>query len=70
MRRGGNIPCALNAANEVAVHAFLHDRIGFLAMNDVLEDVLAKTAYVASPTLEDYMETDRMTRIMTQELIR
>ena len=70
MRRGGNIPCALNAANEVAVHAFLHDRIGFLAMSDVLEEVLAKTAYVASPTLEDYIETDRITRIRTQETIR
>ena len=70
MRRGGNIPCALNAANEVAVHAFLHDRIGFMAMSDLLEEVLAKTRHIASPTLEDYMETDRMTRIMTQELIR
>ncbi len=70
MRRGGNIPCALNAANEVAVHACLHDRRGFLAMSDLLEEVLAKTRHIASPTLEDYMETDRMTRIMTQELIR
>ena len=70
MRRGGNIPSALNAANEVAVHAFLHDRIGFMAMSDLLEEVLAKTRHIASPTLEDYMETDRMTRIMTQELIR
>jgi 1-deoxy-D-xylulose-5-phosphate reductoisomerase len=67
--RGGNMPCVLNAANEVAVAEFLKDRIGFLEMSDVVERCLAKMNYVASPTLEDYVSTDKETRIKAQELI-
>ena len=56
-RKGGNAPCAMNAANEVAVKRFLQDKIGFLQMSDLIEDVIAKTPFVASPTLDDIIET-------------
>ncbi len=69
LARGGNMPCVLNAANEVAVAEFLKDRIGFLEMSDVVERCLAKMNYIASPTLEDYVSTDRETRIKAKELI-
>lgn len=69
MRRGGNIPCVLNAANEIVVDAFLHDRIGFVEMSDVIETVIAKTEFIAKPTYEDYVDCDRETRILTLEMI-
>lgn len=69
MHRGGNMPCVLNAANEVAVSEFLKDRIGFLQMSDVVEQCLAKMNYIASPVFEDYVNTDRETRIRAFELI-
>ena len=58
-RKGGNAPCAMNAANEVAVKRFLQDKIGFLQMSDLIEDVIAKTPFVASPTLDDIIETHK-----------
>lgn len=67
--RGGNMPCVLNAANEVAVQEFLHDRIGFLQMSDIVEQCLSKINYVANPALEDYVNTDKETRIIAKELI-
>jgi 1-deoxy-D-xylulose-5-phosphate reductoisomerase len=69
LSRGGNMPCVLNAANEVAVEEFLQGRIGFLQMSDVVEQCLAKMNYVASPDLEDYVNTDKETRIKAKELI-
>jgi len=69
LARGGNMPCVLNAANEVAVAEFLKDRIGFLEMSDVVERCLAKMDYITGPTLEDYVITDRETRIKAKELI-
>lgn len=68
--RGGNMPCVLNAANEVAVHEFLQNRIGFLQMSDIVEQCLSKMNYIASPVLEDYVNTDKETRIKAKELIR
>lgn len=68
--RGGNMPCVLNAANEVAVQEFLQDRIGFLQMSDIVEQCLSKMNYIASPVLEDYVNTDKETRIKAKELIR
>jgi len=62
MKKGGNSPCVLNAANEVAVQAFLEERIGFLAMSDLIEDCLNNVKYISTPSLEDYFETDRETR--------
>lgn len=67
--RGGNMPCVLNAANEVAVEEFLNNRLGFLQMSDVVEQCLAKMNYIASPVYEDYVSTDKETRIKAKELI-
>jgi len=67
--RGGNMPCVLNAANEIAVAEFLNDRIGFLEMSDVVERCLEKMDYITNPTLEDYVSTDKETRIKAKELI-
>lgn len=69
MERGGNIPCALNAANEVVVHAFLCEQIGFLEMSDIIEKTLAKTSYCECNSLEDYEETDRWARNYASSLI-
>lgn len=69
MERGGNMPCVLNAANEIVVAAFLKDKIGFLQMSDIIETVMAKAEFVAKPTYEDYVKTDERVRILTNELI-
>ena len=69
MRRGGNSPCVINAANEVAVDAFLKDRIGFLEMTDLIEDCLQRIAFVEHPSLEDYIETDRETRAVAAKRV-
>ncbi|WP_192820082.1 1-deoxy-D-xylulose-5-phosphate reductoisomerase [Rufibacter sp. LB8] len=69
MEKGGNAPCVLNAANEVAVAAYLRDEIGFLAMSDLISDCLAKVAYIATPSLSDLVHTDQETRRMAQELV-
>jgi 1-deoxy-D-xylulose-5-phosphate reductoisomerase len=63
LNRGGNMPCVLNAANEVAVAEFLNDKVGFFEMSDVVEHCLAKIDYIKSPTYEDYVNTDKETRI-------
>lgn len=62
VRKGGNLPCILNAANEVVVAAFLQDKIGFLQMSDVIERTMQKTSFVASPSYEDYVATDTEAR--------
>lgn len=67
--RKGNMPCIVNAANEVAVAAFLNNDTGFLAMSDIIETCMAKMAYIAQPTLADYLNTDKETRIFAQNLI-
>lgn len=69
LNRGGNMPCVLNAANEVAVRCFLEEKIGFLQMPEVVEQCLIKMDYIKDPGFEDYMETDKQTRIKALELI-
>lgn len=69
MNIGGNAPCVLNAANEVAVDAFLHDKIGFLQMSDVVEKCIQKINFIAKPTYEDYVATDMETRRIATEMI-
>ena len=68
MSRGGNMPCVLNAANEVVVAAFLKDKIGFCQMSDVIEAVLAKSTFIKQPSYEDYVACDAETRKITAEL--
>jgi len=70
MEQGGNMPCVLNAANEIAVSEFLRDKLGFLNMSDVVEACLAKIPFVAHPTYDDYVNTDKETRIKALELIQ
>jgi 1-deoxy-D-xylulose-5-phosphate reductoisomerase len=69
LRRGGNMPCVLNAANEIAVAEFLNDRIGFLTMPEIVGECLEKMSFIQHPTLEDYVQTDKETRIKALELI-
>lgn len=69
LHKGGNMPCILNAANEIAVSEFLKERIGFLEMSEVVETCLLKMPYITSPCFEDYVETDKETRIKAQEII-
>ena len=69
MHKGGNAACILNAANEVVVEAFLQSKIGFLQMSDVIENVLEKTTFVAQPSYDDYVETDKAARILTAQMI-
>jgi 1-deoxy-D-xylulose-5-phosphate reductoisomerase len=69
VNKGGNMPCILNAANEVAVAEFLKERVGFLQMFSIVEQCLHKMAYIESPSYEDYVQTDRETRIRAFEII-
>ena len=69
MSRGGNMPCIVNAANEVAVDAFLNDRIGFLDMSSVIEQTMVKSTFVGEPRFSDYIETDREARALANEIV-
>lgn len=69
MDRGGNAPCVLNAANEIAVQAFLEGNLGFLEMSDLIESCLDAIEHIKNPTLEDYFETDRKTRTKALQLL-
>ena len=68
VRQGGNMPCILNAANEVVVAAFLQDRIGFLQMSDVIEQTMRKASFIVNPSYEDYVATDAEARRLAAEL--
>jgi 1-deoxy-D-xylulose-5-phosphate reductoisomerase len=67
--QGGNVPCIINAANEIAVAAFLEDKIGFLEMTDVIEACMNNVPFVANPTYDDYVQTDTETRRKATERI-
>ncbi|MDE7356270.1 MAG: 1-deoxy-D-xylulose-5-phosphate reductoisomerase [Rikenellaceae bacterium] len=69
MRRGGNAPCVVNAANEVAVAAFLDERIGFMQIPGMIESCLDKMDFIAAPSLDDYRECDKATREYAESLI-
>lgn len=68
--KGGNLPCVLNAANEIAVYAFLRNRIGFLDMTDVIERAMDKVPFIEKPTLEEYYESDGESRHFAASLIK
>lgn len=68
--KGGNMPCILNAANEIAVYAFLRNRIGFLDMTEVVEQTMSRIPFLESPTLEEYFETDGEARSFAASLIQ
>lgn len=69
MGQGGNMPCVLNAANEVVVQAFLEDRVGFLHMSDVIASCLGRMPFIKNPTVEDYRQCDTETRLLAKELL-
>ena len=69
MDKGGNMPCVLNAANEIAVDAFLHDKVKFLEMSDIVETCLAKLPFIAAPQYDNLVETDKETRRIATELV-
>lgn len=69
LHKGGNLPCILNAANEIAVYAFLRNRIGFLDMTDVIEKTMQKVPYISKPSLEEYFESDGEARTYAADII-
>jgi len=69
IKQGGNMPCIVNAANEIAVAGFLNGEIGFVTMSDIIESSMQQIGFIETPTLEDYLNTDRETRIFAQNLI-
>jgi 1-deoxy-D-xylulose-5-phosphate reductoisomerase len=70
LNKGGNLPCVLNAANEIAVYAFLRNRIGFLDMTDVIETTMQKVSFLQSPSLDDYLDSDAEARNYAADLIK
>jgi 1-deoxy-D-xylulose-5-phosphate reductoisomerase len=70
IRRGGNMPCIVNAANEIVNAGFLHDQISFLGMSEVIEKAMERTSFIAKPTLEDYLATDAEARKVATELMK
>ena len=70
MYKGGNAPAVLNAANEIAVFGFLHNRIGFLEMTDVIEQTMAKMPFIQRPTLQEYFESDAEARNFAASLLK
>lgn len=70
MYKGGNAPCVLNAANEVVVHAFLQNKVGFLEMNDIIESALQKISFIEAPVMADLEQTDAETRKFTESLVK
>lgn len=69
LKKGGNMACIVNAANEIAVEAFLKDKISFLGMSDLIEKCMLNVSFIKIPNLEDYIETDKNTRAFALELI-
>jgi 1-deoxy-D-xylulose-5-phosphate reductoisomerase len=69
LEKAGNMPCIVNAANEVVVAEFLNEQIGFLQMSEVIETCMAKLDFIKEPSLEDYFESDKQTRIFAKQLV-
>lgn len=69
LERGGNMPCILNAANEIVNRAFLEDRIGFLRMGEIIEATMQKAYFIPSPVYEDYLQTDSEARKIASEML-
>lgn len=69
LHRGGNMPCIVNAANEVCVAAFLHDRLSFLGMSDIIERTMQRASFIRKPSYEDYVATDAEARRIAEESI-
>ena len=69
IRRGGNVPCIMNAANEVVNEAFRHDRCGFLQMADIIEATMQRATFIAQPTYDDYIASDAEARRIAESML-
>lgn len=69
MNKGGNLPCIINAANEIVVDAFLKDRVGFLQMSDIIEKCMQKSEFIKNPSYDDYVLTDTEARKLAQSML-
>ena len=70
MEKGGNMLCILNAANEIVNLAFREAHCGFLQMSDIIEQTMDKTEFIAQPSYDDYVQTDKLARRIATELIK
>jgi len=70
LNKGGNLPCVMNAANEIAVYAFLRNRIGFLEMTDLIEKTMEHVSFIDKPTLDEYIESDGEARSFAADTIK
>ncbi|MDX1953994.1 MAG: 1-deoxy-D-xylulose-5-phosphate reductoisomerase [Chitinophagaceae bacterium] len=70
LNKGGNLPCVMNAANEIAVWAFLRNRLGFMDMTDVIERTMENVPFIEKPTLEEYFDSDGEARTFAADLIK
>ena len=70
LNKGGNLPCVMNAANEIAVYAFLRNRINFLDMTDVIEKTMQQVSFIEKPTLEEYFDSDGEARNFAADIIK
>lgn len=70
LQKGGNLACVMNAANEIAVWAFLHNRIGFLDMMVVVEKAMQHVPFIQKPSLQDYFDSDAASRVFAAELVK
>jgi 1-deoxy-D-xylulose-5-phosphate reductoisomerase len=70
MYKGGNVPCIMNASNEIVVEAFLQNQIGFLAMSDVIEKCIDQISFIEKPTLQNYLDNDAEARELSLELLK
>jgi len=69
LNQGGNMACIVNAANEIAVSAFLNDRISFLRISGLIEETMNRVAFIQTPSYEDYVATDAEARRVAEELL-
>ena len=69
IKRGGNMPCILNAANEIVNRGFLDDQCGFLQMGDIIEETMSRTTYIGTPSYDDLIDTDHEARRIATELM-
>ena len=70
LKQGGNMPCIINAANEIAVEGFLNKTVSFITMSTIIEQCMQKMSFKLNPVLDDYLNTDKETRIFAQNLIQ
>ena len=70
MHRGGNLPCIMNAANEIVVQSFLHNKVSFIEMSDIIEKTMEKVSFIEHATLEDYQQSDADARVYASELVK